>query len=48
MDDHYGNVYINFSTPFSLQKYISDINVRGDKYESHNTISTIAHEIIYR
>lgn len=47
MDDHYGNIYINFSTPFSLQKCINDINVSGENNESH-TISAIAHEIIYR
>lgn len=47
MDNHYGNIYMNFATPISLQKYISDINVSEDNNESR-TISTIAHEIIYR
>uniref|UniRef100_A0A2S2Q7I6 Dihydroxyacetone phosphate acyltransferase n=1 Tax=Sipha flava TaxID=143950 RepID=A0A2S2Q7I6_9HEMI len=47
MDDHYGNIYINFATPISLQKYINDININEDNNETR-IISTIAHEIIYR
>lgn len=49
MDDHYGNIYINFGNPISLQKYIRDIQIlsNGNNCESH-IISTLAHEIIYR
>jgi len=47
MDDQYGNIYINFGSPFSLQKYIRDINANG-KNNENNIISTLAHEIIYR
>lgn len=47
MDDQYGNIYINFASPFSLQNYIRDINTNG-KNKENNIISTLAHEIIYR
>lgn len=49
MDDHYGNIYINFANPISLQKYIGDFQIlsNGNINESH-IISTLAYEIIYR
>ncbi|XP_060857362.1 dihydroxyacetone phosphate acyltransferase isoform X1 [Metopolophium dirhodum] len=47
MDDQYGNIYINFASPFSLQKYIKDINANGRNNEN-NIISALAHEIVYR
>lgn len=49
MDDHYGNIYINFADPISLQKYIKDIQIisNGNNFES-DIISNLAHEIIYR
>lgn len=47
MDDQYGNIYINFASPFSLQKYIKDLNANG-KNNENNIISTLAHEIVYR
>ncbi|XP_060848160.1 dihydroxyacetone phosphate acyltransferase isoform X2 [Rhopalosiphum padi] len=47
MDDQYGNIYINFASPFSLQKYINDINVNG-KNNENNIVLTLAHEIVYR
>jgi len=46
MDDQYGNIYINFASPFSLQKFIKDFNGNGKNNED-NIISTLAHEIIY-
>lgn len=47
MDDQYGNIYINFSTPLSVRKYLSDIHVNGNNNENH-TISSLAYEIIYK
>lgn len=47
MDNQYGNIYINFASPISLQKYIEDINVNG-KNNENNIVSTLAHEIVYR
>lgn len=46
MDEHYGNIYINFASPLSLRKYVSDINLKEN--QDVNIISTIAYEIIYR
>uniref|UniRef100_A0A2H8TI04 Dihydroxyacetone phosphate acyltransferase n=1 Tax=Melanaphis sacchari TaxID=742174 RepID=A0A2H8TI04_9HEMI len=48
MDDQYGNIYINFGSPFSLQKYVKDINQNGKNNENHNIVLTLAHEIVYR
>lgn len=48
MDDNYGNIYINFATPFSLQGYIKDIGHKIENVNENNVISTLAHEIIYR
>jgi len=47
MDDQYGNIYINFASPISLQKYIEYINVNG-KNNENNIVLTLAHEIVYR
>lgn len=47
MDDQYGNIYINFASPLSLQKYIRDMNANG-KNNENNIILTLAHEIVYR
>lgn len=47
MDANYGNIYINFSTPFSLQKYIKYNQTNENNNESH-TLTTLAHEILYR
>jgi len=47
MDDQYGNIYINFASPFSLQKYIKDINA-NERNNENNIISALAHEIVYR
>lgn len=46
MESDYGNIYINFSTPFSLQEYIKDINL--NKINNETIISTLANEIIHR
>lgn len=46
MDDHYGNIYVNFASPLSLRKYIDDIN--SNKNKDVNLISSLAYEIIYR
>lgn len=46
MDLNYGNIYINFSTPFSLQEYIKDITL--NKINNETIISTLANEIIHR
>jgi len=46
MDSHYGNIYINFSTPFSLQEYIKDIQSNGRNKKT--IILNLAYEIIYR
>ncbi|VVC29513.1 Hypothetical protein CINCED_3A006445 [Cinara cedri] len=46
MDDHYGNIYINFASPISLRKYIHDINWTNSKND--NVITTLAYEIMYR
>lgn len=46
MDDHYGNIYINFSTPFSLKEYIKDVYACGEN--NKNIVPMLAHEIIYR
>lgn len=47
MDDQYGNIYINFSTPFSAKEYISGIQTNRNNNESH-IISSLAYEIVYR
>lgn len=47
MDNQYGNVYINFSTPISLKEYIGDMHTNGKSNESL-IISTLAYEIINR
>lgn len=49
MDDHYGNIYVNFGNPLSLQQYIKDIQSHSNENINENyIISTLAHEIIYR
>lgn len=47
MDKQYGNIYINFASPFSLQEYIRDFHVEINN-KKNNIIPAIAHEIIYR
>lgn len=47
MDNLYGNVYINFSTPISLKEYIRDMHAIGNSNESHMVL-TLAYEIINR
>jgi len=47
MDDNYGKIYINFSNPFSLQKYIEYVQTNENNSESH-ILTTLADEILYR
>lgn len=44
MNVNYGNVYINFSTPFSLKEYFKE----KDEHIKKNLISVLGNEIIYR
>jgi len=47
MDDNYGKIYINFSNPFSLQKYIEYVQTNENNNESH-ILTNLADEILFR
>lgn len=47
MDNNYGKIYINFSNPFSLQKYIKFVQTNENNNESL-ILTTLADEILYR
>lgn len=47
MNDNYGNIYINFSNPISLQEYAKYIQTNDSNNESQ-ILTSLAHEILYR